>query len=279
MFSMKIVDSDAFLEMPQSSQNLYFHLCMRADDDWFVSNPKKIMRMIWAGEDDYKVLMFKRFILVFESWICVIKHRLIHNVIRNDRKIWTPYRDELDTLSLKENQAYTLMSGKWQADVRIDIDKIRLDLDKNKEIICSSDDEPYTELIEEEVKQVIPKKIYNFEAFWTAYPKKESKIGAEKKYIHVIKTWLVTHDKIMMWVEWYCKIIRKEKKEKQYIKQATTRLHNGCWDDEEWIKLMTSSPPVIKKEVAPSKPFIPADPDVVRKALWKYKSNMRTIPT
>ena len=40
---MKIVDSDAFLDMPLSSQCLYFHLNMRADDDGFIGNPKKII--------------------------------------------------------------------------------------------------------------------------------------------------------------------------------------------------------------------------------------------
>jgi hypothetical protein len=66
MFSLQIIDSDAFLDMPQSAQLLYFHLSMRADDDGFVSNPKKIMRMIGSQDDDVKVLLAKRFILSFE---------------------------------------------------------------------------------------------------------------------------------------------------------------------------------------------------------------------
>ena len=57
MFSKHIVDSDAFLEMPLSTQALYFHLNMKADDDGFVGNPKRIMRMIGANEDEYKVLV------------------------------------------------------------------------------------------------------------------------------------------------------------------------------------------------------------------------------
>ena len=94
MFSQQIVDSDAFLDMPQSSQLLYFHLAMRADDEGFVGNPKKIMRMIGSGDDDYKVLITKRFILTFESSVMVIKHWLIHNTIRMDRFNETAYKDE-----------------------------------------------------------------------------------------------------------------------------------------------------------------------------------------
>lgn len=90
MFSPDIVDSDAFLDMPTSSQLLYFHLGMRADDDGFV-NPKKIMRMVGANGDDLKVLLTKRFLLPFESGVVVIKHWLIHNLIRKDRYKETMY--------------------------------------------------------------------------------------------------------------------------------------------------------------------------------------------
>ena len=74
MFTQKIIDSDAFLEMPTSAQALYFHLNMRADDDGFVNNPKKITRYVGAAEDDLKLLLLKRFIIGFESGVIVIKH-------------------------------------------------------------------------------------------------------------------------------------------------------------------------------------------------------------
>ncbi len=54
MFAKTIIDSDAFLDMPLSTQALYFHLSMRADDDGFINNPKKLMRMIGAAEDEIK---------------------------------------------------------------------------------------------------------------------------------------------------------------------------------------------------------------------------------
>lgn len=108
MFAKTIIDSDAFLDMPLSSQSLYFHLSMRADDDGFINNPKKIQRMIGCGDDDLKLLMAKRFILVFESGVIVIKHWRMHNYIRADRYKPTIYQDEMSQLKVKNNKGYTM---------------------------------------------------------------------------------------------------------------------------------------------------------------------------
>lgn len=107
-FSMKIVDSDAFLDMPLSTQSLYFHLGMRADDDGFVNSPKRIARLVGAGEDDLKLLIAKRFILAFENGVIVIKHWKMQNTLKNDR-IKTPQYPELAALVyVKPNGAYSL---------------------------------------------------------------------------------------------------------------------------------------------------------------------------
>ncbi|MBR3646575.1 MAG: conserved phage C-terminal domain-containing protein [Lachnospiraceae bacterium] len=137
MFSKTIIDSDAFLDMPLSSQALYFHLSMRADDEGFVNNPKKIQRMIGASDDDMKVLLAKNFIILFESGVIVIKHWKIHNYIRGDRINETNYQDEKALLQLKENGSYTLcqsnvsqMSDTCQANVsigKVSIDKDSID--------------------------------------------------------------------------------------------------------------------------------------------------------
>ncbi len=107
MFSKQIVNTDAFMDMPMSSQLLYFHLAMEADDDGFVSSPKRIMKLLGSSDDDFKVLIAKRFILPFQSGICVIKHWLIHNYIRNDTYQETKYIDEKNSLKIKDNRAYT----------------------------------------------------------------------------------------------------------------------------------------------------------------------------
>ena len=107
MFSQKIIDSDAFLDMPLSTQSLYFHLNMRADDDGFINNPKKIQRMIGASDDDLRVLMAKRFVLSFDSGVIVIKHWRMHNTLQKDRYKPTQYQEEYSTLMLKKNRSYT----------------------------------------------------------------------------------------------------------------------------------------------------------------------------
>ncbi len=108
MFTQKITESDAFLEMPMSSQALYFHLCMNADDDGFVKNPKSIQRLVGCNEDDIKILITKSFILPFESGIIVIKHWRMHNLLRKDRYVETEYQEEKSKLFLKDNGSYTL---------------------------------------------------------------------------------------------------------------------------------------------------------------------------
>ena len=107
MFTQKIIDSDAFLDMPLSTQALYFHLNMRADDDGFVNNPKRIQRTIGASEDDLKLLIMKRFVIGFDSGVLVIKHWRMHNTLRKDRYNPTQYQEELATLEVKDNNAYT----------------------------------------------------------------------------------------------------------------------------------------------------------------------------
>ena len=107
MIAKSIIDTDAFLSMPLSTQALYFHLCMRADDDGFVSNPRKIQRMVSCADDDLKLLMAKRYILAFDSGVIVIKHWKIHNYIRNDRYKETLYLEEKSSLIQKPDGAYT----------------------------------------------------------------------------------------------------------------------------------------------------------------------------
>ena len=108
MFNNSVVGSDSFLEMPDSSQNLYFHLSMRADDDGFVDNWKSIMRMTGKKEDDLKILISKSFILPFESGILVIKHWKLNNYIQKDRYKETIHTSEKALLTTDENNVYRL---------------------------------------------------------------------------------------------------------------------------------------------------------------------------
>lgn len=108
MFAKTIIDSDIFLDMPLSTQCLYFHLSMRADDDGFINNPKKIQRMVGSSDDDLKLLIAKNFIIPFESGVVVIKHWKIHNYIRTDRYKETLYTEEKSQLNIGNNKEYIL---------------------------------------------------------------------------------------------------------------------------------------------------------------------------
>ncbi len=108
MFDKTITNNDNFLEMPDSTQNLYFHLSMEADDDGFVDNWKSIMRMTGKKEDDLKLLIAKRFIIPFETGVIVIKHWRINNYLRKDRYHQTKYLKEKSLLTIEENEEYEL---------------------------------------------------------------------------------------------------------------------------------------------------------------------------
>lgn len=116
---MKIVDTDAFLDMPLSTQCLYFHLNMRADDDGFIGNPKRIEKIIGANDDDLKLLIAKRFVILFDDGVIVIKHWRMHNTLSRDRYVETSYTDEKKKLLLKDNGSYSLTNGNSIDDTKL----------------------------------------------------------------------------------------------------------------------------------------------------------------
>ena len=122
MFSLNVVDTDKFLEMPISARLLYYELGMRADDDGFVDNWKKILLFTGLKEDDMKLLVAKSFIIPFESGVIVIRHWRMNNYLQNDRTKPTLYQDELSQLGLDENNVYTLDTNCIHS-IDIDIDK------------------------------------------------------------------------------------------------------------------------------------------------------------
>lgn len=156
MININLVDSDKFLEMPPTTQNLYFHLCVRADDDGFVNSPKKIQRMICANDDDLKLLITKGYIIPFESGVIVITHWKVHNTIQKDRYHKTQYENELKRLSYSDNGEYVKKDiGVFNKNIECiqdgykmetELDKTRLDktrLDK----ISTVSKTPYQEII------------------------------------------------------------------------------------------------------------------------------------
>jgi hypothetical protein len=207
MFAKTIIDSDAFLDMPPSTQVLYFHLAMRADDDGFINNPKTIMRIVGAKDDDIKLLVAKRFIIPFDSGVVVIKHWRIHNYIQKDRYTETKYIEEKNQLIINKKNGYSLKQIGLLDDEndnvyildtqdrlgkdRLGKDRLELERDKNKatRFIKPTIDEIKTFLNEQEYETDIDRyadRFYNF------YESKGWKVGKEKMkdWKAAIRGWL-----------------------------------------------------------------------------------------
>lgn len=197
MFAKAIIDSDAFLDMPLSTQALYFHLSMRADDEGFVGNPKKIQRMIGASDDDCRILVSKRFILTFQSGIIVIKHWKIHNYIQADRFKETTYTEEKATLTLDSKKAYTeCIHNASDSETKVSIGKDSIELGKDNIESARSAlpppkrfSKPSIEEIESYCKERNNK--VNAQRFYDFYESKGWKVGSQpmKDWKACIRTW------------------------------------------------------------------------------------------
>ena len=114
MFAKSVVLSDAFLDLPVRARCLYFTLGMVADDDGFINSPKSVLRQCGATPADFKRLVEKEFLLEFPSGVTVIRHWLVHNLVRRDRYRETAHKEEKAQLTLDENKVYVLCpEPKW----------------------------------------------------------------------------------------------------------------------------------------------------------------------
>lgn len=213
MFSMLIIDSDSFLDMPASTQCLYFHLNMRADDDGFVGNTRRIMRSVGGSEDDLKILIMKRFILCFDDGVIVIKHWRMHNCISQNRYHETQYIDEKKMLKIKENKAYSLNSGEPLND-----SKVIASQSGAKELPVLEHDEAPDETVTGRNKYPA-----GFEEFWKEYPRKVDKGNAYKKYQARIKSGYSPEQLLMAARNYRMECMREHTPDK-YIKHAKTFL-------------------------------------------------------
>lgn len=203
MFTKTIVDSDIFLDMPQSAQNLYFHLNMRADDEGFINSPRKIMRMVNSNQNDMDILLAKRYLLLFESGVMVVKHWKMHNAIRQDRIKETMYLEEKALLTTKENGSYTDKIKLLQPSVNQlpdkvspSIDKIRLEenridkISKDKKLSFHNFD--LVKLTQKEYDSCITN--YGVDQTIKALDKLNSFIGSSgkkyKSHFHTLGTWV-----------------------------------------------------------------------------------------
>ena len=180
MFSKQIVDSDAFLEMPLSTQALYFHLSMRADDDGFLNNAGKIRKIIGASEDDMKLLILKKFVISFEGGVIVIKHWRINNYLRNDRYHETVYLEEKSMLDIKKNGAYSLKSELGIPDCHQSVTQYRVE--ENREVKDREEEVSIGECNTHTHEDVDFEKIWRYT--YEAYPKKSNHASAKTEWMN-----------------------------------------------------------------------------------------------
>lgn len=132
MFSKTIIDSDLFLDMPLTTQALYFHLSMRADDEGFINNPKRIQRTIGASDDDLRLLIAKQYLIPFDTGVVVVRHWKIHNYIQSDRKKATQCIEEKSQLKV-ENNVYEMdtecIHNAYKPDTQVSIGKVSIGKD------------------------------------------------------------------------------------------------------------------------------------------------------
>lgn len=232
MFSKQIIDSDAFLEMPLSTQALYFHLSMRADDDGFLNNAKKVMKIIGANQNDYDLLVAKSFIIQFSDGICVIKHWRINNYLRKDRYTETIYQEEKAMLTMQPNGRYSLKDSIREMD----------DFPVAIPLVDRSDTQNRIEKNREEKNSIYSaEKLHDeqslddfFESIWKLYPIKKGKgqvSTSRKKALQKIG-----YDQIGRCVDRFLKDMSDSGRDRKYWMHGSTFFNSGYVDylDENW---------------------------------------------
>ena len=217
MFSARITEATRFVKMPATSQNLYFHLGMNADDDGIVE-AYPVMCVVGATEDDLRVLISKGFVtLLNEDMVTYLNHWLENNKIRADRKKDSIYQDllfkvvpDVDIVEAKESY-YSRQKSICQTNGGQDSDKCQQNVSLSKDKISKG--------------KVSKVNIYSadFETFWSEYPRKLDKAAAYKQYIARLNSGF-SEEELLKAVRAYAKECRDEKREEKYIKHAKTFL-------------------------------------------------------
>lgn len=217
MFSKKITEADQFTELPPTTQALYFHLCMSADDDGFSNEIRKSMFNAHATVTDFNTLVDKRFIIPFDSGVIVIKHWKLHNFIRNDRYKETQFIEEKAMLLLKDNGVYTESDTFGIPTVNQLDTQYRLGKDSDsqgKDNSCAKEAQTDT----------------RFNIFWSEYPKHQDRAKAEKAFLSLHASdelFAKIMDGLRRWKT------SEQWQTKKYIPLPTVWIHGRRWEDED----------------------------------------------
>ena len=197
MFDRAIIETDKFLDLPDSSKALYFLLGMEADDEGFVS-PKRVMRLYQIAQDNLRILITKNFVIPFETGVVVITDWNKNNYLDKNRIKPTEYVAEKEQLLLTQDNMYVLNSGSTS------IEEYR---GEESRIVEST---------------------FTFESFWSVYPKKVGKKEARKKWDKLTqKQQLEVMSKLPTQVE-----RDYSRRQKIHIPHPTTYLNGERWNDE-----------------------------------------------
>lgn len=238
MFSIRVVETDAFLDMPLSTQALYFHLGLNADDDGFLANPRMVQRMIGCAEDDLKLLLSKGFVLSLGNGVCVIRDWKVNNYIRKDRYTETKFLPEKQLLEVGKNGSYHFLSldgtpdGNQEGDSR----STQFRIGKDNNISCPPDDGRKQK--NDQKKERLDAEKENFDLIYAAYPRKEGKAGAFKAYRAYVgkgkkingTTYRLKNDQLWEAVNKFAEECRRKGTETEYIPLASTFFNGRILD-------------------------------------------------
>ena len=231
MFSLDVIDTDKFLDMPATSQNLYFHLGLRADDDGFVSSPKKITKLVNCGSDDLNVLISRGFVIPFDDGIMVITHWKQNNYIQADRYKRTLYQEQLSQL-IVNNGVYALDTERIHDVSKMEA-QVSIELDNN--ILCSPGAEPdKTGDNNSDLEQLKT----DFEKIYAIYPKKRGRSKAFEYYCAYVKKgrcinkvrYRLTNKQVYLAVRAYTREREEEGTELDYYKNFDTFMSKAIID-------------------------------------------------
>lgn len=222
MFDKTITNSDDFIDMPDSAQNLYFHLSMNADDDGFINNWKNIMRMTGHKEDDMKILIAKQYVILFDSGVIVIRHWRINNYLRGDRYVETKHKAEKLQLQVDENLVYQRSTTGIPGGIP-SIEKNSIDNNINSPSSAQPSEDDF---------------LHDFEILWSMYPRKEGKADAYRHY----KSWRkgkstplgkkkLDNEQMEFAIKEYCRALQERGvTEKKFMKMGDTFFNNDILD-------------------------------------------------
>jgi len=232
MFSLDIVDSDQFTDLPTTARLLYYELGTRADDDGFIGNPKKITRFAECSEDDIKTWEDKGFIYMFDSGILAIRHWTVNNQIRGDRYHETYYKEEKKNIFMNiDNKTYYINDENGLPDglPLVALDKIKIEKAKEEEF--NSEQQKEEEYNSFDLSDIDPKTVNQFELLWNKYPKKIGKKEALYCYNQAIKKG-ESFDIIEQGLDNYVEYLESKDTPDILIKNGSNWFKGECWNDE-----------------------------------------------